>query len=166
MLLVICICNNCHSNIWLFTLIIQLNNHTQAHAAIQKLWLHIKAELLAGNKQVLELRSYSDALSTQQRKYYHGVVLNEIAKQAVIEGRKYKLEIWKEHFRDKYLGEEVITVTNPMTGVEKREVIRVSSESLTVKGYNELIEKVTAFASTDLGVNFHTTFDEYMAQDE
>jgi hypothetical protein len=37
----------------------------------------------------------------------------------------------------------------------------VSSESLSVKGYNELIEKVTADAATEFGVVFDVGFAEW-----
>jgi NinB protein len=141
-----------------------LHSPEQAHKAIADIWLKVKASLLAGRKQVLTVTDFQDNVSTQQRKYYHGFVLNEIAKQASIAGRKYNLQIWKEHFRDKFLGDEVVTEINPMTGVEARRLIRKSTEGLGVKGYNLLIDQVTAFAVTELHVNFDLDFDEWVAQ--
>jgi len=38
--------------------------------------------LAAGNRLVLEVRLAEDSKTDGQRKYYHGVVLKEIAKQA------------------------------------------------------------------------------------
>lgn len=141
-----------------------LHSPAQAHKAFADAWLTVKASLLAGRKMVLTVDDFEDKLTTQQRKYYHGFILNEVAKQASIEGRKYGLQIWKEHFRDKYLGDEVVTEINPMTGVEARRLIRKSTEGLGVKGYNLLIEQVTAYAVTDLNVSFTMDFDEWVAQ--
>ena len=141
-----------------------LNDPNQAHKALQKLWLDVKNKLMAGKRQVIELRNYDDCVTSLQRRYLHGVVLAEIAKQAVVDGKKYNLETWKEHFRKQYLGDKIVTNINPMTGVEKKEVIRVSSESLTITGYSALIEQVTAFAVTELSVNFHESYDEWLSQ--
>ena len=141
-----------------------LNDPTQAHKALQKLWLDVKNKLMAGKRQVIELRNYDDCVTSLQRKYYHGVVLNEIAKQARPQGMQHSLKDWKEYCRSIYLGDEVVTTINPMTGVEKKEVIRVSSESLTITGYSALIEQVTAFAVTELSVNLHESYDEWLSQ--
>jgi len=140
---------------------INLTEPSQAYKALAEVWQQVKPLLIAGRKQTLIIQDFEDSLTAQQRKYYHGYILNEVAKQASIEGRKYNLQIWKEHFRDKYLGEVIETIVNPMTGAERKEVVRVSSESLGVKGYSELIEKVTAFAVTELNVNFDLSFDQW-----
>ncbi|MFN3077634.1 MAG: hypothetical protein ABT940_12270 [Alphaproteobacteria bacterium] len=50
---------------------------------------------------------------------------------------------------------------NPMTGIETKRAVRISSESLGVKGYNQLIEQVTAFAATELGVIFDKDFAQW-----
>lgn len=109
---------------------------------------------MAGNRIALECRFAEDAKTDQQRKYYHGVILDQIAKQAVVNGQKFPLAVWKEHFRVLYLGYRSLTYTNPMTGKKSRRRVRKSTEDLGVKGYNVLIEKVTAFAATELGVVF------------
>ena len=38
---------------------------------------------------------------------------------------------------------------------------RVSSEDLGVKGYSQLIDRVSAFAATELGVSFPASFDQW-----
>lgn len=141
-----------------------LNEPSQAHKALQKVWLDVKNKLLAGKRQVLELRDYDDCVTNLQRRYYHGFVLLEISKQALVDGKKYNLDTWKEYMRKIYLGDKIVTTINPMTGAETKEVVRVSSESLTITGYNALIEQVTAFAVTDLGVNFNQDFDAWIAE--
>lgn len=145
---------------------INLIDPSQAHKALQREWHYLKGELLAGNKQVLTIKSFEEALTEKQRKYYHGYILMNIADQVLVEGRKYSLPVWKEHYRAKFLGDTVVEVTDIKTGATKKELRRVSSESLSVKGYNKLIDQVTADASTEYGVVFDASFDEWMASEE
>lgn len=140
---------------------ITLHSPQQAHQALKDVWHKVKPLLVGGRKQVLEIRDYEDRLSEQQRKYYHGYILTQIAQQARIDDNKYPMQVWKEHFRNKHLGDKVESIIDPMNGTVKKEVVRVSTESLGVKKYTLLIEQVTAFAVTDLNVNFDLEFDEW-----
>jgi hypothetical protein len=135
-------------------------NPVQAHTHLQKqVWPWAKAMLTAGHRLVVDVRLAEDAKTDQQRKYYHGVVLAEIARQAKVNGQTFPMAVWKEHFRNEYLGFKTMTVVNPMTGKKSRKRIRRSTEDLGVKAYNELIERVTAFAVTELGVEFPARVD-------
>lgn len=135
-------------------------NPQQTHAAMMtQMWPWAKAQTAAGHSVVLEARLYEDVKTDGQRKYYHGIVLAEIAKQAKANGQTFPLPVWKEFFRDKYLGFKTVTFTNPMTGKKSRRRVRKSTEDLGVRAYAELIEKVTAFACTDLGVEFPARVD-------
>lgn len=132
----------------------------QAHASLSgQVWPWAKSMLAAGNHLVLEVRLAEDAKTDGQRKYYHGVVLTEIAKQAKVNGQRFPLAVWKEHFRAEYLGFKTVSFTNPMTGKKLRRRVRKSTEDLGVKAYAALIERVTAFACTDLGVEFPSRID-------
>jgi len=103
-----------------------------------------------------------DAKSIQQRKYYHGVILKEIAEQVVVNGEKFDMKVWKEHFREKYVGSRWVMLRDPMTGKKKRRKVRISTEELGVKSYSLLIEQVTAEAVTELGVVFSVRkWEEY-----
>lgn len=134
---------------------LHLTNPEQAHAVISRVaWPRIKAELSAGHELTLNVEPYEDNLTAKQRAYYHGVVLTEIASQVAIEGKRHSMAVWKEHFRDKYLGYRRQTVTNPLTGRKSRRRVRVSTEDLGVKRYARLIDEVTAFAVTELDVRF------------
>jgi hypothetical protein len=95
-----------------------------------------------------------DSKSEQQRKYYHAVVLTEIADQAKANGQKFPMPVWKEHFRKTYLGSKRKTFANPLTGKKQSRLVRISTEDLSVKAYSKLIDQVTAFAATELGVMF------------
>lgn len=102
----------------------------------------------------IEVRLHEDAKTDGQRRYYHGVVLKEIAQQARIDGKAFPLSVWKEHFRNEYLGFKTVTHINPITGKKSRRRERQSTEGLGVRGYAKLIERVTAFAVVELDVRF------------
>jgi len=120
-----------------------------------------KSMWAAGHRLVVEVRLHEDVKTDKQRKFYHGVVLKTIAQQARPNGEAYPLAVWKEHFRSEYLGHKVITTKNPITGKKVRRRQRVSTEDLGVKGYSMLIDKVCAFAATELGVSFPATYDQW-----
>ena len=145
---------------------ILLHDPVQAHKAFAKVWHDCKSLLMAGRKQVLKLEDLEETLTAKQRRYYHGFILTEIAKQARVDGRKYPMPVWKEHMRATYLGDKVVTEINPMTGVETKRTVRVSTEDLKVKSYNLLIEQVTALACTELGVIFDKDFDTWLAEND
>ncbi|MDH4417676.1 MAG: hypothetical protein QE485_10660 [Acidovorax sp.] len=113
--------------------------------------------------QVVEatFRTHEDAKTDRQRAYYHGVVLKIIAAQARPNGQQYPLAVWKEHFRAEYLGHKTVTSKNPLTGKKVRRRVRVSTEDLGVKGYSQLIDRVSAFAATELGVTFPATYQQW-----
>lgn len=132
-----------------------LHNAQQGHQAlVGVIWPACKAMLLSGRKVALEIRDAEDAKTDKQRRYYHGYVLKTIASQAEVNGQRFDLKTWKEHFRSEYLGSKTLTTKNPMTGKKVRRRVRVSTEDLGVRGYSHLIDRVTAFAVTDLGVVF------------
>lgn len=113
--------------------------------------------------QVVEatFRTHEDAKTDRQRAYYHGVVLKSIAAQARPNGQQYPLAVWKEHFRAEYLGHKTVTSKNPLTGKQVRRRQRVSTEDLGVKGYSQLIDRVSAFAATEMGVTFPATYQQW-----
>ena len=135
--------------------IIELFEPVQAHGVLTKvLWPQAKALLMAGNRLQIELRLSEDVLTDKQRRYLHGFILKTIAEQALVNGERFPLKVWKEFLRDKFLGHKVVTTKNPMTGKKVRRRVRVSTEDLGVKGYAEYIDRVAAFAATDLGIEF------------
>lgn len=143
------------------SLSLNLINPAQAHKVLAEIWIKVKAELIAGNKQMITLQSFEEAMTSQQRRYYHGYILTTIAQSVSVCGRNYPMQVWKEHYRAKYLGDIVTVVTDIKTGATRRELRRVSSESLGVKGYTKLIEQVTADAATEHGVVFDSSFEQW-----
>ena len=120
-----------------------------------------KSQWMAGHRLEVEFRLHEDAKTDRQRAYYHGVVLKTIAQQARPNGVQFPLAVWKEHFRAEYLGHKTVTTKNPLTGKKVRRRQRVSTEDLGVKGYSKLIDRVSAFAATELGVTFPASFDQW-----
>lgn len=121
------------------------------------------AMLSAGHRLQIEVRLYEDAKTDRQRGYYHGVVLKQIALQARPGGATHSLAVWKEYFRAEYLGFRTTTFKNPITGKKSRRRVRISTEDLGVKGYGTLIDRVSAFAAAELGVEFPYDFAQYEA---
>lgn len=130
-------------------------NPVEAHkGVVGQVWQQIKAMAVAGHATVVEVRTAEDAKTDKQRRYLHGYVLMTIARQAEVNGQKFDMRVWKEHLRAEFLGHKTVTYRNPITGKKVRRRERVSTESLGVKGYAEYIDRVTAYAATELGVEF------------
>jgi hypothetical protein len=109
-------------------------------------------QLEAGRALAGDVREYEAAITTEQRGYYHGVVLTEIALYARPNGQQFPLKVWKEHFREAFLGFEDVTAIDPITGRKTRRRMRVSTEDLGIRAYAEFIDKVIAFAADELAV--------------
>jgi hypothetical protein len=95
-----------------------------------------------------------DDKSAKQRRFLHGPVLGQISEQAVVAGVRYAMPVWKEHLREKFLGFTWECVRRPGQKRATPRKVRISTESLSVKQYSEYIDKVLAYAATDLGVAF------------
>lgn len=131
----------------------ELHNPDQARAVLKTHTLPwIGEQLKQGRELTLHVRLLDDDITDRQRAYLHGVVLAEIAQQAVVDGRRWPMAVWKEHFRREFLGHRVVTVINPMTGRKSRRRERISTEDLGVRRMAEYIDRIIAFAATDLGV--------------
>lgn len=132
---------------------VELHTVEQTRAALQSTvhpWL--RQQLEQGRELVLEARLLDDAITQEQRGYLHAVVLTEIAQFARPGGQQFDMKTWKEHFRAEFLGFKVVTSINPLTGKKSRKRHRISTEDLGVRKLAEYIDRVIAFAATDLGV--------------
>lgn len=143
-----------------FTL--RLLNGQQGHAALLALWSdRLKPLLLAGHRLEVEVRLHEDAKTDRQRRYYHGIVLKSIAEQARPNGQQFPRAVWKEHFRAEFLGFKNVTAINPLTRRKALRRVRISTEDLGVRAYSKLIDRVSAFAATELGVTFPASFEQW-----
>jgi hypothetical protein len=92
--------------------------------------------------------------SSKQRRFLHGPVLGQISEQASVGGIRYERQVWKEFLRKQFLPDKWESYRLPGAKRATPHRIRVSTESLSVKQYSELIDKVLAYAASELGVVF------------
>lgn len=139
-----------------------LRNPEQAAEVIRNVAVPKWREVWATGRWVeATFAEHEDGKTDRQRNYYHGVVLKAIEQQARPNGQQFPKEVWKEHFRAEYLGHKTLTTKNPLTGKKVRRRLRVSTEDLGVRGYSKLIDRVSAFAATELGVVIPIPFEQW-----
>jgi hypothetical protein len=132
---------------------IELYTPEQGRAILAKHALPwVGEQLHQGRELVAEFRLLDDDITDKQRAYLHAVALTEIAQFAVVRGERFPMKTWKEHFRSEWLGFKVVTSVNPITGKKSRRRVRVSTEDLGIRAMAEYIDRIVAFAATDLGV--------------
>lgn len=132
---------------------VHLHNPQQAHAELaQRAWPWVKDQTGQGRALCAEFRLLDDVITNEQRGYLHGVVLRDIAAFARPGGVQHDMKTWKEYFRSTWLGFKVVTSIDPFTLKKSRRRVRVSTEDLGVRKLAEYIDRIIAFAATDLGV--------------
>lgn len=135
--------------------LVHLNNPVQARAVLKEVvYPWIGEQLTAGRACVMELRLAEDVKTDKQRAYLHGCILANIARQALVNGEKFPLKVWKEWYRAEFLGFRTVSHLNPFTKKPSRRRQRLSTEDLSVRKYADYIERVIAHAVTELGVRF------------
>lgn len=133
----------------------------QAHQALKTAWEEVAKPLTLQNVPVLiKVKEYELDRSLSANRYYWGVVLKEISEQASIDGQRWSVDAWHELFKRQFLGYEIIKykVAGSKRTYTKRQ-LRSTSE-LKVKEFSEYLEKVQAFAVTDLKVMFTSDWFE------
>ncbi len=141
---------------------IKLTSIQQAHTALLGLWRDIKAGLMQNEKYVITIEPYNFHLMKKQRAYYHGYVLTTIHEHLLKFDRAVTLKSVKEHYRVKFLGIDGIDL-KLIEGKPKH--VRASSEDLDWQRYSDLIDKVTADACIELGVEFTQGIDDWVNVD-
>lgn len=132
---------------------IELHTPEQGHKAVAThLWPWARQQLEQGRPLVVEARLLDDDITDKQRAYLHAVVLTEIALYARPNGQQFPMLTWKEHFRKEWLGFKTVTSINPLTGKKHRTRVRVSTEDLGITAMAKYIDRIIAFAATELGV--------------
>ena len=127
---------------------VELHTPDQARAVLKSHTLPwVGQQLEQGRALVAEFRLLDDDITDKQRAYLHAVVLTEIAQGMVIDGRRYPMPVWKEHFRAEFLGFKVVTSINPLTGKKVRRRVRISTEDLGIKGMADYIDRICAWAA-------------------
>lgn len=130
------------------------NNPVRAHEAVQQAWAMGKALTIAGRKFHITAAEAEDDRTLLQNRYYWRACLQEIAEQASINGQRWTAEAWHELFKRMFLGYEIKKVR--VAGKKRPTIIRrlKSTAKLKVRAMGDYLDKVQAFASTDLSVRF------------
>ena len=95
-----------------------------------------------------------DQRSIQQNRFYWGPCLKNISEQAAVGGQKYSKDAWHELFKRQFLPRKV---SKSKVAGRKKTVVSVSigsTRDLSVQKMSKYLEKLQAFAATDLGVAF------------
>lgn len=132
---------------------VELHTPEQARAVLAQHTLPwIGEQLKQGRELVAEFRLLDDDITDKQRGYLHAVVLTEIARYARPGGVQHDMKTWKEYFRAEWLGFKIVTSLNPLTGKKSRRRVRISTEDLGIRAMADYIDRIIAFAATELGV--------------
>jgi len=125
-----------------------------ARLACKRLYAQAQLIVMTGGRfRLMGLEAFDD-LTIRQRRFMHGAVLAQIAHQVRTNGVRYEVKVWKEYFRERFIGAEWIEATDPTTGEISTVEQRISSEELDLRQYSDWIERVIAEAVTELGVVF------------
>lgn len=128
------------------SLSVELHNRQQAWLVIEKqLFPFLKQALQGSGRWVLTV-ARRKRTKPQNRRYWGGGVLAQIAAQAVVGGKQYAASTWHELAKRKFVG--VIELPNG-------EVVGKSTKDLTTSEFSTFCERVEAWAATDLGVTFY-----------
>lgn len=128
------------------TLTIELHNRSQAWAAIKAQAFPFLAQVLQGGHRWVLTISKRKRTKPQNRRYWGGGVLAQIAAQATVGGRLFPAEIWHELMKRKFIG--VIELPDGSVTGE-------SSKELSTSEFADFCTAVEAYATTDLGVVFY-----------
>lgn len=127
---------------------IVLRNDTFAEALWTLLKNNWRAMALEGRPLAVTVSEHKTKRSGEQNKRLHAL-LQEIAEQAWIGGKRFDAETWKEHYRRKFIGTEEIDMPDG-SRLERG----ISTTTLDVAEFSSFMDRITADAASDLGVTF------------
>lgn len=123
----------------------------RADTMAEALWAFLRhnwrAMAAQGKPLAVTVTEHREKRTTAQNARLHPI-LEEIAQQAWIAGRRYDAETWKEHYRRKFIGTEEIDLPDG-TRIERG----ISTTTLDVAEFSTFMDKIQADA-VDLGVVF------------
>lgn len=136
-------------------LVLQLNNAEQGRVAIREQLLPFCGTLIdAGKRVAITAQELEDDRTLKQNAFYWGPCLKDISEQAAIGGQKYSKDAWHELFKREFLPRQV---TKSKVAGRKKTVVSVSlgsTKKLSVRQMSKYLDRLQAFAATDLGVAF------------
>lgn len=121
-----------------------LHDHMDAQALWAFLRRNWKALARQGRPLSVCVSEYRAKRTTEQNKRYWAI-LNEIAENAWIDGNQFSAEVWAEFFKGQFIGFEETP--------DGRQ-IGLSTTYLSVEEFSVYMNKIEAYAVTELGVIF------------
>lgn len=122
----------------------------------QALWAFLrnnwKAMAESGKPLAIRVSEYRSKRSEEQNRLMWRW-LGEVAEQAYVGGQRYTAEVWNEHCKAQLLPEETAAGKSKwlhMPSGERR--LMLSTSDLNVAEMSEYLDKLSAYASTELGV--------------
>lgn len=115
---------------------------------------HAKAMLDNGEHVLVTVGPALEPIGVQQRKFLHGVVLEQISEQARVDGQRYTIDVWKEYFKKKYLKPTWKHYRLPSAKKATPHRQPLSTERLGVRAYSKFIDDVIDHAVLELSVVF------------
>lgn len=121
---------------------------TEGNAAALHTFLkqNAKAMAEAGKPLAVTVSEHKERRSADQNRLFH-VLLTQISEQAWMGGKQYDVYVWKEMVRRKFVGTEEVDLPDG-TRFERS----MSTAKLDVGEFSKLIDIVSAWATTELGV--------------
>lgn len=115
-------------------------------AAAQGLWAFLKANWRScaeqGKPLAVTVAHHKDRRSGRQNRLYWAV-LNKIAEDGWLNGKRFSAEAWHEFFKGRFIGLEE-TPDGRRTGI--------STATLDVAEFADYMTKIEVFAASDLGI--------------
>lgn len=106
----------------------------------------------AGRPLRIILTSSEKRRTLEQNAYYFGFIIEQIADQVWIEGRQYDKAVWHEYLAGMFA--DPVEIPLPDGTILTR---RKSTSEMTVAEFTEYIQKVEAYAASELFVRFVDT---------
>lgn len=129
---------------------LELHSRQQAWAIIKTRLFPFLQIALQGNARWVLTVARRKRTKAQNRRYWGGGVLAQIAEQAVVNGKQFSTEIWHEHLKRKFLGVEELPDGS---------LVAAPSKGLTTAQFSEYCQQCEAYAATELGVTFYDLED-------
>jgi hypothetical protein len=98
-----------------------------------------------GMPMVMQVVPWAAKRTAAQNRRYWGVIIEQIAEQAWVDGRMWEPEQWHEYFKRKLIG---------VMELPGGESVGMSSAALSVAGFNDYTDKVEQYAIEMLGCEF------------
>ncbi len=122
---------------------------------------HAAAMLDNGENVLVTVGPALEPIGIQQRKFFHGPVLTQIAEQVKLpDGSRYTAEIWKEYLKRQLLPPKWKSYRMPGAKRATPHRLPLSTETLGVKAYAKFIDQCIDYATLEWRVVFRFELSE------